>query len=39
LKRWKYSSPGESFNQVMAKAVKDVTPDAWGVEVLDDQPF
>ena len=39
LKRWKDIKPGEYFNQVMSKAVKNVTADDWGIEVSDDQLF
>ncbi len=36
LKRWKDVRPGELFVQEMKKAVKEITADAWGLEVTDD---
>ena len=39
LKRWKDMKPGELFNQEMAKGLKDITPDVWGIDFDDDIAF
>ncbi len=39
LKRWKDIEPGELLNEEMAKGVKDITADAWGLEFEDEVPF
>ena len=38
LKRWKEVAPGELFNQIMQRELKDINADSWGYS-LDEIPF